>query len=162
MVISTTQDQQDRNKNNNKKAWTVEWEAQTSIWQHSTSTFEDFFGCTALEMPVLSRKMTEQIDWQEGSRHKWLASWKIWSVEELNLDTICRHKAKDITPSISWKRVVWERSTRWSSLWGWERATVYQINIGTVFKVTGGKLFRDAMGHTWAFPDAPWTELICL
>ena len=39
----------------------VEGEVQTGMCQYSTSTFEDFCGCTALEMPE-SRELIEQID----------------------------------------------------------------------------------------------------
>ena len=45
---------------------------------------------------------------RQGYRHKWFASWKIWSVEELDaLRHSYRHKAKDITTLISWRRKVY-------------------------------------------------------
>ena len=54
------------------------------------------------------------------------------------LDTTCRYKAKDITPSITWRREVWKeeeldgkRRTRQSFLKGWERAIANQTNTGT-------------------------------
>ena len=40
------------------------------------------------------------------SASKWLASRKIWSVDLWN--TTCGHKAKDITPSIAWRREAWK------------------------------------------------------
>ena len=46
-----------------KKKKKVEWEAQTGMCRWSTSTFENFCGCTGLDMPEW-REMTEQIDWR--------------------------------------------------------------------------------------------------
>ena len=45
------------------------------------------------------------------------------------------------------------RSTRRSSLKGWERANVNQTNTGTISKATLGKLLRDRVELIWAFPS---------
>ena len=45
-------------------------------------------------------------------------------------------------------------SGRRSSLKGSERAIVNQTNIGTVLKVTMGKLLRDGLERIWDFPRA--------
>ena len=42
----------------------VEWETQAGMCQWSTSTFEEYCGCTVVDMPEL-KEMTEQIDWRE-------------------------------------------------------------------------------------------------
>ena len=39
------------------------------------------------------------------------------------------------------------------SLKGQERAIVSQMNIGTISKVTLGKLLRDGVERIWAFPS---------
>ena len=62
------------------RKWKVEWEAQTGMCQWSTSTFENSWGCTALDMPEW-RETTEQIDWRP--KQPTLVSQKLWSVEEL-------------------------------------------------------------------------------
>jgi len=51
------------------------------------------------------------------------------------------------------ERDVERGSTRQSSLKGRERAIVDQTNIGTISKVTWGKLSRDGVECIWAFPD---------
>ena len=43
---------------------------------------------------------------------------------------------------------------RRSSLKGRERGVVNQTNIGTISKVTFGKLLRDGLERIWAFPSA--------
>ena len=40
---------------------------------------------------------------------------------------------------------------RGETLRGLERASVYQMNIGTVSKATLGKLLKDGVEHIWAF-----------
>ena len=40
----------------------VEWEAKSGLCQWQTSTFKNFCGCTAMDMPEW-RDMTKQIDW---------------------------------------------------------------------------------------------------
>ena len=52
------------------------------------------------------------------------------------------------------ERGVERGSARRSSLKGRERAIVSQTNIGTVSKVTLGKLMRDGVDSKWAFPSA--------
>ena len=77
-------------------------------------------GCTALDMPEW-RKMTQQTDWQAKQPSQVacfaedLKCWGAW-------DTTCRHKAKDITPSITWRREVWTEEVLddlpWKNEWG--------------------------------------------
>ena len=99
---------------------------------------------------------------------KWFASWKIWSVEEL--ETL----PADTKPMTSHHWLPGEercgkRSARWSSLKlkGWERAIVNQMNIGTVSKAMLGKLLRDGVecvGFSRCIDtslELNWTEL-CL
>ena len=53
-------------------------------------------------------------------------------------------------------------SARRSSLKGWEKAIIDQMNTGTVLKGTLGKLLRDRVERIWAFPSTqipPWTKL---
>ena len=57
-------------------------EAQTGLCRWSASTFENSCGCTKMDMPEW-REMIEQIDWRQNNPHKWLASPKVWNVEEL-------------------------------------------------------------------------------
>ena len=72
----------------------------------STPTFENSCGCTALDMPEW-REATKQVGRraQQPSHaacfSENLKCWGAW-------DTTCRHKAKDITPSIAWRREVWK------------------------------------------------------
>ena len=122
----------------------VEWEAHTGRCRWSTATFENSCGCPALDMPEW-REMTEEIVWQATQNHlKWFASQKIWSVEKLEtLPTGTKPRALH-----HWRlkeRGVERGSTAWSSLKGWERATVNQTNSGTVSKATLGKLLRGRM-----------------
>ena len=87
------------------------------------------------------REMTEQTEWrvkqptQVACFWKDLKCWGAW-------DTTCGHKAKCITPSITWRRGMERRSTRWSSLKGWEKAIVSQTSIRTVFH-------RQCQGNLW-------------
>ena len=60
------------------KCW---MEAQSGMCQWSISTSENSCGCTALDMPE-RREMTSQTG-RQNNHCKWLASRKIWSVEEL-------------------------------------------------------------------------------
>ena len=91
----------------------------------------------------LIRQNTTWNDWADGqSNHlKWLASqkvmcWGAWAAT-------CRHKAKDITPSVTRRREAWATgSTLWTSL-KCKRAIVNQMNIGTVLRAVLGKLLRD-------------------
>ena len=75
------------------------------MWQRSTSTFENSCWCTALDIPEL-REVTEKIHWrvkqpsQMACFSEDLKCWGAW-------DTTCGHKAKDIIPSITWRREAW-------------------------------------------------------
>ena len=130
----------------------VEREAQTGVCKISTFTFENSCGCTALDMPEW-KETTEQIDWRakQPSQVTYISEnlkcWEAW-------DTTCGHKAKDITPSIAWRRGVERESARWSSLKGREGAIVNQKNIGTVSKATSGKRLRKGVERIWIFPSA--------
>ena len=73
--------------------------------QRSTPTLE-LLRVYGLDMPEW-REMTEQIDWrakqppQVACVSKDLNCWGAW-------DNTCGHKAKDITPSIAWRREAWK------------------------------------------------------
>ena len=110
-----------------------------------------------------SRKMTQQIDWwakQPSRSHVACIS------EDLKCchawDITCRHKAKDITPSIASRRGT-ERSAWWSSSEGWKRAIISKTNTQTVSKaMLGGTSERWGGAHT-GFPEHAgtllnWTE----
>jgi len=101
------------------KKWKMEWEAQAGVCQWSISTFENSCGCTALDIPEW-REMTEQTDWREKQPSqvacfsedlKWWGAW----------DTTCGHKAKDITPSIAWRREAWKEEALDDLPWKDER-----------------------------------------
>ena len=107
------------------KKWKVKWEAQTRMCQWSTSTFKNSCGCTALDMPEW-RETTEQINWwakQPSQVACVLEDQKCWGA----WDTTCRHKAKDVTPSLAWRREAWKEE----ALERWERAIVNQTHIRT-------------------------------
>ena len=82
-------------------------------------------------MPEL-RQMTEQTDWHAKQQSQVacvleeLMCWGAW-------DTISRHKAKDIIYMINClgKRGIDIANTQRSSLKGWERVTINQMNTGT-------------------------------
>ena len=62
------------------------------------------------------------------------------------------HKAKDITPSMAWRREAWEAEALGDpSFKGRERAIVSQANTGAVSKEILRKLLRDGIG---GFPSA--------
>ena len=91
-----------------------------------------------------------------GNPHKWLASQKIWCVEEL--ETLPAG-TKPMTshhwlPKAMEERGMQRGSTQQSSLKGWERAIISQMNMGTVSKATLGKLLRDEVEHKLAFLSA--------
>ena len=106
----------------------TEWEAQTDMYQSSTSTFENF-GCTPLDI-LKWWKMTEQTDWRAKQPPQVvfvpedLEFWGAW-------DTTCAHKTI-VTPAIAWKEDALD-------YFPWERAVVSHTNIGTVLKATLGK-----------------------
>ena len=88
------------------KKWKVKWEAQTGMCPCSTSTFENSYGCTAQDMPEW-REMTEQTDWRAKQPPQvacFLEDLKCWGA----WDTTCVYKAKDIKPSIAWRRKAWK------------------------------------------------------
>ena len=97
----------------------VEWEAQTRMSQWSTSTLENPCWCTALDMPEW-REMTDQTDWrakqpsQVARFSEDLKCWGVW-------DSTCGHKAKDITPSIAWRREAWKEEALDDLHWKDER-----------------------------------------
>ena len=87
-----------------------------------------------------------------------LKCWEAW-------DTTCGHKAKDITPSVAWRREARkEEALDDLPVKGRERAVVNQTNIGTVSKATLGKLLRRGGAHMGFSQRIDttlnWTELI--
>ena len=67
--------------------------------------------------------------------HMWPASWKIWKCWGA-WDNTCGYKAKDITPSIHWRREAWKDEALDDLPWKDERAIVNQTNTGTVSKAS--------------------------
>ena len=114
------------------KKWKVEWEAQTRLYQWSVLTIENSCGCTALDM-LEWREMTKRIDWL-GKHPSQVAC--IYISEDLKccgaLETTCRHKAKDITPLITWRKEVWKEEALNSLPWKDKWAIVNQMNIGAI------------------------------
>ena len=98
----------------------VDWETKTGMCWWLTSTFKNSYGCTALVMPEW-REMTEQIDWrakqpsQVACFSEDLKCWGVW-------DTACRHKAKDVMPSVTGKREAWNKEVLNDLPWKDERA----------------------------------------
>ena len=148
------------------KKWKVEWEAQTGMCQWSTSTFENSTGCTALDMPEW-REMNERIDWrvdqpsQMASFSDDLKCWGAW-------DTTCRHKAKDITPSIAWRRGAWKEEVLDDLPWKDERGpssvrrTVepFQRQRWGNFWETGWSAYGLFRAHRYHL-ELIWTEVKC-
>ena len=121
------------------------WEAQTGMFQWSTSTFENFCGCTALDMPEW-REMSsgnDQLDWrakrpsQVACVSEDLKCWGAW-------DPTCTKSQRRITPSIAWRREAWKEEVLDDLPWKDERARaiVSQTNIGTVSKATLGNFWE--------------------
>ena len=105
------------------------------MYQCSTSTFGNLCGCTDLNM-LEWMEMAKQIGWQAKQPSQMLCvsedltCWGAW-------DTTCWHKAKDITPSIAWRREGWkERIARRYSLKGREGDIISQTNTETISKAT--------------------------
>ena len=74
----------------------------------------------------------------------------------LNMDTLEHHSIDRLK-----ERGVEKGSGRHSTLQGRERFVFNQTNIGTVSRVTLGRLLRDGVEHVWAFPRATmpsWAE----
>ena len=108
----------------------------TDMCQCSTSTFEKSYRCTVLDMPE-SKQMTAQIDWRaKQPPHAGFAARKIWSVEDLETLPPTGHKAKDITPSIAWRRETCKKrgSAQRSSSGGRERTIVNQTKTLELFQ----------------------------
>ena len=130
------------------KKWKMEWVAQTGMCQWPTSTFKNSCGCTAMDMPEW-REMTEQIDWwakqpsQVACFSEDLKCWGAW-------DTTCGYKARDITPSIAWRREAWKEKALDIFLIR-TRQGHSQSNTETVSKATLRKLLRDRVEHIWVF-----------
>ena len=140
------------------------WEAWTG-W--STSTFKNSCGCTARDMSEwremsndwadrLAGKATLTSGWLLG-RSEVLRSLRhyLWAQSQGH-HTIDRLEEKGMERG----------SARQSSLKGWERTIISQMNIGTVSKAMLGKLLRDGMEHIiMGFSERidiilNWTELI--
>ena len=97
----------------------VEWEVQTGMCQWSTSTFENSCGCTALDIPEW-REMTDQTDWRAKQPSQVVCfseDLQCWGAR----DTTCGYKAKDITPSITWRREAWKEEALDDLPWKDER-----------------------------------------
>ena len=63
---------------------------------------------STLDLIPESRKMTEQIDWRaKATTTSGLRLGILNGVEELETPTGCRHKAKDITPSVALRKEPW-------------------------------------------------------
>ena len=90
----------------------------------------------------------------QSNPHKWLASRKIWCWEAW--DTTCGHKAKDITPSITWRREAWKMETLDDLPWKDERGRPSSIRrtLEPFQRQCWGKLLRDGVEHIWALPSA--------
>ena len=130
-------------------------------WSTSTDLQKLPVGVQAAQYLPEWREKTKQIDWwaKQPSQLAWfledLKCWGAW-------DTTCRHKAKDVTPSIAWMTErAQERgsATRQSSLLERTReGIINQTNIGTISKAVLGKLLRldgVARAHNlWAFLSA--------
>ena len=143
------------------------WEAQTGMCQWSTSTFQNSCGCTALDM-LEWREMTEQTDWrakqpsQEACFLEDLKRWKAW-------DSTCGHKAKDITPSVSWRRETLKEEALDDLPWKDERGPSSVRRTLEPFQ-------RQRWGHVWETGwssyglfrayryhlELYWTELLCI
>ena len=134
--------------------------------QWLTSTFENSCGCTALYMPEW-REITEQIVWlakqlsQIACFSEDLKCWGAW-------DTTCRYKAKDVTPSSSWRRETLKEEAIDDLPWQDERGPSsirrtlkpFQRRHWGNFWETGWSacgLFRAHRFHL----ELKWTELDC-
>ena len=134
----------------------VKWETQTGTGRWSTSTFETPVGVLPW---TCRRKMKGPSRYTGGqsSPHQWLAYLKCWEA----WDTTCRHKAKDITPPIAWRREAWKEEALDDLPWKDERGpSSIRRNIGTVSKATLGELLREArMGFSELIDTTlDWTE----
>ena len=102
--------------------WIVEWESQTEMCRWSTFPFQTTCGWTALDM-LEWREMIEQIDWrakqpsQVACFSEDLKYWEAWN-------PTCEHKAKGITPSITWRREAWKEEAQDDRPWKDERGSL--------------------------------------
>ena len=86
-------------------------------------------------------KQTEQIDWQEEQPPQVVrvsANLKCWGT----CDTNCGHKAKDITPSIAWRREAWKEEALDDLPWQDERGP-------SSVRWTLESFQRQRWGHFW-------------
>ena len=85
---------------------------------------------------------------RQSNHHKWLASQKIWSVEELETLPRVQRQGCHTIDHLEERGV--ERGSAWQfSLKGREKAFVNQMNTGTISKATLGKLLRDGVEHRY-------------
>ena len=111
----------------------VEWEAQSVMCQLSTSTLQNSYGCTALDMPEW-REMAKQIDWPEKAAIKsGLRPGRSEVLRSLGHYLWAQSQGHRTMDRLE-ERGVERESARRSSLKGRERATANQTNIGTILK----------------------------
>ena len=142
--------------------------------QWTTSTFENSFGYTALDMSAW-REMMEKIDWlkKQTNKTKKTTTAAITSRLRLGRSEVLRslrhyqraQNQRQHTTDHLEERGVARGSARRSSLKVRERAIVSQTNTGTVSKATLGKLLRDGVERIiMGFSERTgtilnWTEL---
>ena len=106
----------------------------------------------------------------QSSHYKRFASWKIWSVEELETvpaGTKWRTSHHDRLEERHGKKkcsTIFHEKTREGHQQSVlrEKAINNQLNIGKVSKTTVGKFMKDGVERVWDFRSAllpPWTEL---
>ena len=120
--------------------------------QWSTSTFWNSCGWTALDTPEWRKWPSRQTGGQ-STPNKWVASWKIWTVERSLRHYLQAKKSQGHHPisHLEERGMKW-KSAQWSSLKWWVRAIINQTNIvtGTVLKPAFGKLLR-VIYIIWSF-----------
>ena len=96
------------------------------------------------------RKMTKQAERQAKQPSQMacisgdLKCWGAW-------DTTCKHKAKDIAPSIAWRRCMKRGSAWWSSLEGKRNGHHQSDKYWNCFKAMSKKLLKDGKAHVGFF-----------
>ena len=129
------------------KNWKVKWEAHTGVVrQWSTSIFGN--SCCRMYCPGHAevKEMTEQTDWREKQPSQMVCvaedvmCWGAW-------DTTCGHKAKDITPSIAWRRDACQEEALYNI--PWERAIVSHVNISRVKIQDYVIISSEKLKHDW-------------
>ena len=126
--------------------YNISYSYQCAMCQWSTSIFKSSCGCTALDTPK-RREMTKQTDWWAKQPTKWIASWKVRSVEETKTLPVGTKPRTSHHRSPGGKRcrkrkcqmIFLERMR--------EKAIVNQMNIGTVSKAPLGRLLREGVEH---------------